>query len=125
MRTLEELEAFVEEEAKREGPAAMADLRAQRERFHLAREIAKLRNKRKLTQTQLSVRSGVPQSEISKIESGAANASAVTLLRLLQPMGRTLGLVRMKRRKHLTAKIAVAPVGRRRRGSVHRKRARA
>ncbi len=120
MRTLEELEAFVEKEAKRDGPAAMADLRAQRERFHLAREIAKLRNKRKLTQTQLSVRSGVPQSEISKIESGAANASAVTLLRLLQPMGRTLGLVRMKRRTHLAAKIAVAPVGRRRRrrGSV-------
>jgi DNA-binding transcriptional regulator YiaG len=93
IRTLEELEALVEREAKEECPAAMADLQAQRERFRLAREIARLRKKQKLTQVELSKRSGVPQSEISKIESGAANASEVTLLRLLQPMGRTLGLV--------------------------------
>lgn len=44
--------------------------------------------------SSLSRHSGAPQSEISKIESGAINASEVTLLRLLGPMGWTLGLVR-------------------------------
>lgn len=97
MRTLEELETFVEREAREEGPAAQADLQAQRERFRLAREIAGHRKALKLTQVQLSKRSGVPQSEISKIESGAANATEVTLLRLLQPLGYTLGLVAVKR----------------------------
>ena len=100
MRTLEDLEAFVAKEAKREGPAALADLQAQRERFRIAREIAERRKALKLTQIQLSKRSGVPQSEISKIESGAANASEVTLLRLLQPLGYTLGLVALKATRH-------------------------
>jgi DNA-binding transcriptional regulator YiaG len=98
VRTLEELEAHVEREAKEEGPAALADLQAQRERFRLAREITLLRKKQKLTQVELSKRSGVPQSEISKIESGAANASEVTLLRLLQPLGRTLGVIPARHR---------------------------
>ena len=97
MRTLEELERYVEKEARSHGPAALADLQAQRDRFRLAREIAEHRKARKLTQVQLSNRSGVPQSEISKIESAAVNASEGTLLRLLSPMGLTLGLVRASR----------------------------
>ncbi|MHB8874395.1 MAG: helix-turn-helix domain-containing protein [Myxococcaceae bacterium] len=105
MRMLEEFEAYVEKEARHGGPAALADFQAQRERFRLARQIAERRKASKLTQVQLSRRSGVPQSEISKIESGAVNASEVTLLRLLSPMGLTLGLVRAT---SLTAKKAPA-----------------
>lgn len=95
MRTLKDLEAIVEKEATNEGPAAVADLQAQRERFRLAREFAELRKRSKLTQSELARRSGVPQSEISKLESGAANATEATLLRVLQPLGRTLGFVKM------------------------------
>ena len=96
MKTLEELEKFVAEEAKAEGPAALADLQAQRERFRLAREIGERRKQLKLTQVQLSERSGVPQSVISKIESGAVNATEGTLLRVLQPLGCTLSIVTVK-----------------------------
>ena len=97
MRTLKDLEATVEKEARREGPAAVADLEAHRERFRLAREFAELRKRSKLTQSELARRSGVPQSEISKLESGAANATEATLLRVLQPLGRTLGFVKSNR----------------------------
>jgi DNA-binding XRE family transcriptional regulator len=95
VRTLEEFEVYVENEARQEGAAALADLAAQRQRFRLARELSALRKERKLTQVQLSQRSGVPQSEISKIESASINPSEVTLLRLLAPLGCTLGIVRM------------------------------
>src|SRR4051812_45878305 len=96
MKTLEELEKFVAEEAQEEGPAALADLQAQRERFRLAREIAERRKHLKLTQIQVSERSGVPQSEISKIESGAVNATEGTLLRVLHPLGCTLSILVVK-----------------------------
>lgn len=97
MRTLEEFEAYVENEARQEGAAGLADLAAQRQRFRLARELAALRKERKLTQVQLAQRSGVPQSEISKIESASVNPSEVTLLRILAPLGCTLGIVRLPR----------------------------
>lgn len=83
MRTLEDLERFVEAEAKEEGPAAEAHLHAERLRFRLARQLAEARRKQKLTQHQVAVRSGVPQSEVSKIERGLVNASGDTLARVL------------------------------------------
>ena len=90
MRTLKDLTEFVEEEAAREGPAAQAALQAERDRFRLARELAELRKSLGLTQQQLSKRSGVPQSDISKIESGKANATGLTLSKMVNAMGHTL-----------------------------------
>lgn len=92
MRTLEDLTAFVEQEAANEGPAALAALQAERDRFRIAREIAEARKAKGLTQHQLSARSGVPQSEISKMESGRANATELTLFKVLHAMGYTLRL---------------------------------
>lgn len=42
------------------------------------------------TQKELSERSGIAQSDISKLESGNANPSIRTLQRLASAMGRTL-----------------------------------
>ncbi|MGE6756749.1 helix-turn-helix domain-containing protein [Corallococcus interemptor] len=92
MRTLKDLTDFVEEEAAAEGPAAQAELQAQRDRFRIARELAQLRRAQGLTQAQLSVKSGVPQSEISKLESGKANATGMTLFRVAHAMGHSFRL---------------------------------
>ncbi|GMU00444.1 hypothetical protein KH5H1_45640 [Corallococcus caeni] len=92
MRTLKDLTGFVEEEAAAEGPAAQAELQAQRDRFRIARELALLRKAQGLTQAQLSARAGVPQSEISKIESGKANATGLTLFRMAHAMGHAFRL---------------------------------
>jgi len=97
MRTLEQLEKHVEAEAKREGPAAVAELHAQRERFRLARELMQRRKALKLSQLELARRSGVPQGVISKLESGGGNATESTLLKVLQPLGYTLALVPRRR----------------------------
>jgi transcriptional regulator with XRE-family HTH domain len=87
MRTLEDLTSFVEQEATNQGPAAMAALQAERDRFRIARELAEARKAKRLTQAQLSERAGVPQSEISKIESGKANATELTLFKVAHAMG--------------------------------------
>jgi transcriptional regulator with XRE-family HTH domain len=87
MRTLKDLTAHVEKEAASEGPAARAALQAERDRFRIARELAEVRKAKGLTQGQLSERSGVPQSEISKIESGRANATELTLFKVLHALG--------------------------------------
>ncbi len=87
MRTLKDLTEFVEKEATREGPAALAALHAERDRFRIARELAEARKAKGLTQDQLSECSGVPQSEISKIESGKANATELTLFKVARAMG--------------------------------------
>jgi DNA-binding transcriptional regulator YiaG len=97
VRSLEELEAEVEARTRREGPAAVADLQAQRERFRLARELTQRRRAKRLTQSELARRSGVPQGVISKLESGAGNATETTLLKVLQPLGWTLGLVPLRK----------------------------
>ncbi|WP_375756404.1 helix-turn-helix domain-containing protein [Corallococcus exercitus] len=92
MRTLKNLTAFVEKEAEADGPAAQAELQAQRDCFRIARELALLRKAQGLTQAQLSARAGVPQSEISKIESGKANATGLTLFRMAHAMGHAFRL---------------------------------
>lgn len=106
MRTLKDLTAFVEKEAAAEGPAAQAELQAQRDRFRIARELALLRRAQGLTQAQLSAMSGVPQSEISKLESGKANATELTLFRVAHAMGHAFRLEPVGRgpRRSVTAK---------------------
>lgn len=52
------------------------------ESFRIGTDILKLRMERGLTQVQLAERSGVPQSEISRIERGLGNPTEDTLARL-------------------------------------------
>ncbi len=104
MRTLEDLEAFVEAEARAESQAAVAELEAERARFRLARKLGEARQAQGLTQIQLSRRSGVPQSEISKVEAGA-NPTAMTLLRIAAGLGLELKLTRKSSARALAGKV--------------------
>jgi transcriptional regulator with XRE-family HTH domain len=82
----------VEEEAQREGPRAVAEMRAFDAHFKLATELILLRKRRKLTQRQLSTKSGVQQAEISRIEGGRANPTVSTLSALASALEAELGI---------------------------------
>lgn len=58
----------------------------------LGRELAALRTRRSLTQKQLEEISGVNQAEISRIESGRANPTEETLIRLTSALGAKIAL---------------------------------
>jgi DNA-binding XRE family transcriptional regulator len=82
----------LEAEARREGPKAVAETRAFEAHFRLAAELILLRKRRRLTQRQLSTKSGVQQAEISRIEGGRANPTVSTLSALANALGGELGI---------------------------------
>lgn len=57
------------------------------------------RKKAKLTQRELSEKSGVIQPSIAKIEKFARSPQATTLIKLLYPMGYTIKVVPLKDKK--------------------------
>lgn len=71
-----------------------ADFRAAhdstRAEFEVARALIDARIKENITQKQLAQISGVPQSNISRIESGATSPTITTLQRIAQSMGKQL-----------------------------------
>ena len=83
----------LDEETHRAGPAAVAEVEAMKAQFKLAAELIVLRRRRGLTQRQLSARTGIQQSEISRIEGGRANPTAATLAALARTLGGELRIV--------------------------------
>ncbi len=83
----------LEEETRRAGPAAVARAEALKARYSLASDLILLRKRRGLTQRQLSARTGMQQSEISRIEGGRANPTAATLAALARTLGGELRIV--------------------------------
>lgn len=63
------------------------------ERAELGAVLATARKARSLTQPALSALTGIQQAEISRIERGAGNPTAATLLRLADALGQKLTLV--------------------------------
>lgn len=57
--------------------------------FAIIQAIINARNEAGYTQKELSERSGIAQSDISKLENGNANPSLKTLQRLASALGRT------------------------------------
>ena len=66
--------------------------------YTIATQLMALREKRGLTQTELAERSGVPQSEISRIERGSVHPTERTLVRLADALDADLVLVERERR---------------------------
>jgi DNA-binding XRE family transcriptional regulator len=69
----------IEEEARKEGPKAVAELEALRTHFRVGRRIAESRRALKLTQKDLAKRAGIDQSDVSNVERGAGNPTLATL----------------------------------------------
>jgi len=58
--------------------------------YAIIREMIEIRNKEQITQKELSVRTGIAQADISKLESGSGNPSIRTLTRLAVGLGKEL-----------------------------------
>ena len=58
----------------------------------LANELTKARIQAGISQAELGSRTGIDQSDISKIERGASNPSIATLSRLAEALGCTLSI---------------------------------
>jgi len=64
-------------------------------RVALVGELIKARDEKGMTQARLEELTGVKQSMISRIERGRSMPQVDTLIRLLAPLGKTLGIVPM------------------------------
>lgn len=62
-------------------------------RLQLAHEIKILRQKRKMTQGEVAVKAGMPQSVIARMESGTHSFSIATLHRIAKVFDKQVGLV--------------------------------
>lgn len=81
------------DDARRVYDAAVSAFDAEMdEREQLGAQLAAARKARGLTQPDLSVLTGIQQAEISRIERGAGNPTAATLLRLADALGQRLTL---------------------------------
>jgi transcriptional regulator with XRE-family HTH domain len=106
----------LEEETRREGSAAVTEAAAMEAQFKLAAEVILLRRKRGLTQRQLSARSGIQQSEISRIEGGRGNPTVSTLSALAHALGGELAIRPVSGRRQ---QLPRARVGRQLRARTH------
>ncbi len=88
----------VEAEARREGSKAVAELASFDAHFRLAGELLALRKASGLTQRQLSNKTGIQQSEISRIEAAHGNPTLGTVSVLARALGAEVRLVTRKHR---------------------------
>lgn len=77
----------LEDEAKGEGPSAIRDLRAKEVKYALINTLITRRRELNLTQQTLATKSGVAQTEISKIERGRKSPTVDTFSRLASALG--------------------------------------
>lgn len=92
-----DLDLFMEEvraESIAAGPEAEAELDAYLEHFELARQVIELRKSIGWTQKRLAARSGVQQSEISRIERGEGNPTYRTLKAIAKALRLELAFVK-------------------------------
>lgn len=87
---MSEWKEFLKEELK--DPELRAEYEALEPEFAIVRAMLIARRDAGLTQTQLAARTGIDQSDISRIENGDANPSLNTLKRLAAGMDMKLKL---------------------------------
>jgi transcriptional regulator with XRE-family HTH domain len=107
-QTFDDFMQELEEETRRAGPAAVAHAEALKAQYTLAAELILLRKRRRLTQRQLSARTGIQQSEISRIEGGRANPTAATLAAVARALGAELRIVPSRVRKGPSVRVSGA-----------------
>jgi XRE family transcriptional regulator, regulator of sulfur utilization len=107
-QTFDDFMKELEQETRRAGSAAVARAEALKAQYKLATELILLRKQRGLTQRQLSTRTGIQQSEISRIEGGRANPTAATLASLARALGGELRIVPARVRKGPSVRVSGA-----------------
>jgi DNA-binding XRE family transcriptional regulator len=98
--------AEIEAEALAEGPKAVRDLRAKEMKYALISSLMMARRRLQLTQQQLAERTGIAQTEISRIERGRKSPTVDTYSRLAA--GLDLNVDSMIRRGGEKRRIRVA-----------------
>ena len=86
----------IEAEAKAEGDGAVQELHALTDYYSVFNQFLELRKKRNMTQKELAAAAHIDQSEISRIEKGAANPTLATLESLVRALGGELRIVDRK-----------------------------
>jgi ribosome-binding protein aMBF1 (putative translation factor) len=66
-------------------------------RAFLVGQLIEAREQNEMSQTELSKRSGIKQPAIARIESGKSTPTIATLIRILEPLGKTLDIVPIER----------------------------
>ena len=89
-RTLEE---YIDKYRTTATPAEVAVFDDYIDHFRLASQILDARKNAGLTQTDLALRTGIGQSEISRIERGIGNPTEETLAKLGRAVGKRLAFV--------------------------------
>jgi transcriptional regulator with XRE-family HTH domain len=112
----------VERETRKEGAGAVAEAEAFRTHFQLAREFIERRQALGLTQRQLAERSGVQQSEISRIEGGNANPTFQTVQALARSLGAEVHLVRRRTKRRASLSVDRRTAGATRRSARYPRR---
>ena len=101
-REFKEFLKELDQEARRGGPKAVAELAAFDAHHRLAREAFDLRKKCGMTQRQLASKAGLQQAEISRIEAGNSNPTLSTIAALALALGAELSLRRTKATRAVT-----------------------
>ncbi|HZN91722.1 MAG TPA: helix-turn-helix transcriptional regulator [Myxococcales bacterium] len=86
----------IEEEARAEGPDAVAELEALRTHFRLGRQLAAARRAQRLSQAEVAARAGIDQADVSDLERGAANPTLNKLEAVATAIGMRLDLTKAR-----------------------------
>ena len=73
-----------------QNPGFKAEWDASEAEYQIIKSLFEVRQRKDITQKQLSERTGIAQADISRIENGNANPSLQTLVRLAEGLGAKL-----------------------------------
>jgi DNA-binding XRE family transcriptional regulator len=99
--SFDELYTEIEAEARAAGPAAVRDLRAKELKYRMIGALITRRHELHLTQQELAARSGVAQTEISRIERGRKSPTLDTFSSIAAALD--LGFTRSRPRRRAAA----------------------
>lgn len=77
----------------------MEEIDVEAEKRIAIRQLKELRKKKNLTQDKLAIKSGLPRSTISRIETGKRNVSIAKLIQIANALGKDLEIRFVERKK--------------------------
>lgn len=79
-----------------QNPTVKAEYDALQEEYDIIQSLINARTSQNITQKELSLKTGIPQADISRIENGTRNPSLTTLKKLAHGLG-----LQLKLEKHI------------------------